>query len=166
MANKSKPDKPWILRISACKIHIAEFWLAPLAFLFARYVVARDFWSSGVLKLPHGFLGIGEGDWETTVYAFETEYPVPLLSPEMAAYLSTSIEIIAPVLLVIGLGSRVAALAVLGVVGMIEFTYQGALQHSYWIALSLIILLQGPGKLSLDHLIRRKFLKGCEYCGE
>ena len=75
--------------------------LQPLAQLAARLFVAKVFFLSGLTKLR---------DWETTVALFTDEYHVPLLSPEVAAAMGTAGELVLPVLLVLGLGGRLAAL--------------------------------------------------------
>jgi putative oxidoreductase len=135
--------------------------LAFLAPLTARFVIAHVFWSSGILKLPQGFLGIGKGNWDSTLILFEYEHPVPLLSPEIAAFMGTSLEIICPILLVLGLGTRTAASLLLIMTAVIEFTYQHSMDHVYWASLLLLLIVQGGGYLSLDRIVRKKF-NACE----
>jgi putative oxidoreductase len=147
------------------KVAFAEAYLNPVLQFLMRLVVAKVFFSSGILKLPAGFLGIGQGNWGTTLMLFEYEHPVPFLPVELAAFLGTATEIIAPVLLVIGLGSRVAAVALLIMTAVIEFTYQHSMDHVYWALLLGATLIQGPGKISLDYFLRKKFLacgSGCK----
>ena len=72
-----------------------------LALLAARLYVAQVFWLSGLTKIR---------DWGTTIALFENEYHVPLLPPELATYMGTAGELGLPVLLVLGLGGRFAAL--------------------------------------------------------
>lgn len=127
--------------------------------ILPRVVMANVFFSSGVLKLPDGFLGIGKGDWDTTLLLFEDEHPVPFLSYELAAYLGTGFEIIAPVMLVLGFGSRIAAVILLSMTAVIEFTYKSSVEHLYWATMLFIVLFSGPGKISIDYFIRKKFLK-------
>src|SRR2546422_3138763 len=74
-----------------------------------RLAIATVFWNSAMTKLAN---------WETTISLFTEEYQVPLLPPEAAAYLATSIELAAPVLLVLGLATRVASLVLLGMVAV------------------------------------------------
>lgn len=133
--------------------------LSSIVLFTVRALIAYIFFSSGVLKLPVGFLGIGEGDWSSTVYLFETDYAVPFLSPELAAYIGTGIEIMAPVLLVLGLTTRLAATAIFVMSLVIEFTYQHNLEHSYWMVLSAVLMTQGAGALSLDNLFFSKFVR-------
>jgi len=151
-----------LVRLYEWKMCIIE-WLAPLSNLFARAVIAYIFFTSGVLKLPQGFLGIGKGDWDTTLLLYKYEHPVPLLSPEFAAYIGTFFEILCPILLVLGFGTRIAAVILLVMTMVIEFTYQHSLEHLSWAALLLFILLHGAGKLSVDYLVRKKALSCPNY---
>jgi putative oxidoreductase len=113
-----------------------------------RAAIATVFWNSGTTKLA---------SWDTTLELFTEEYKVPLLSPEIAAYLSASIELSMPVLLVLGLCTRAAALVLLGMTSFIEiFVYPQAWPtHIQWAAMLLVLLCRGPGALSLDALLAR-----------
>jgi putative oxidoreductase len=86
---------------------------------------------------------------------FRDEYKVPLLPPDIAAYLATTAEHVLPVLLVIGFATRLSALGLLGMTAVIElFVYPGAWpEHALWATLLLWIIARGPGVVSLDHLI-------------
>lgn len=130
--------------------------ISPVSILALRLWVAYVFWKSAILKLPKGFLGVGEGNWDSTLFLFEHEHPVPGLSPEIAAYLGAGVEFLAPIALVIGLGSRAAAAALLAMTVVIELTYQSSPDHLIWALFLGVIFLQGPGVISIDHLIRRK----------
>lgn len=116
-----------------------------------RVAVAYVFWSSAMVKLA---------SWSTTLMLFESEYTLPFLPPVPAAYLATAIELSMPVLLVLGLGVRPAAAVLLGMTAVIQiFVYPLAWPtHIQWAAMLLILLCRGGGALSLDHLIRRRFL--------
>jgi putative oxidoreductase len=118
-----------------------------------RLAVATVFWDSAVAHLAN---------WETTLELFETEYNVPILPPGVAAYMAVSIEVSTPILLVLGLLTRPAAAVLLGMVGVIEvFVYPQAWPtHIQWAAMLLVLLARGPGKFSLDWLIRRRMLGG------
>lgn len=111
-----------------------------------RLAVATVFWNSGMTKLAN---------WDTAVALFTDEYHVPLLPPELAAYMAASIELSAPVLLVFGLLTRAAAAVLLGMTAVIEiFVYPQAWPtHIQWAAMLLVLLCRGPGVLSLDHWI-------------
>ena len=123
------------------------YWLLALPL---RFAVATVFWNSGTSKLAN---------WNTTIELFTEEYKVPVLTPEVAAYMAASIELTTPVLLVLGLLTRPAALVLLGMTAFIEiFVYPQAWPtHIQWAAMLLVLLCRGPGKLSVDHLVRRHF---------
>jgi putative oxidoreductase len=115
-----------------------------------RLAVATVFWNSAMTKLAN---------WDTAVALFVDEYKVPLLPPELGAYLAVSIELTTPVLLIAGLFTRFAALVLLGMTAVIEvFVYPLAWPtHIQWAAMLLILLCRGPGRLSVDHLLWRRF---------
>ena len=94
-------------------------------------------------------------NWDTTIALFTEEYKVPLLPPEIAANLALRIELTTPVLLVLGLLTRAAALVLLGMTTVIEiFVYPLAWPtHIQWAAMLLVLLCRGAGKLSLDHIL-------------
>jgi putative oxidoreductase len=120
--------------------------LQPVAQLAARLYVAKVFLLAGLTKLR---------DWDTTLALFMDEYHVPLLAPELAAWLGTGAELVLPVLLVLGLGGRIAALglfvvnavAVLSLGDVAEAALQ---QHVFWGSLLIALVLWGPGRLSVD----------------
>ena len=117
--------------------------------LAARIAVADVFWRSGQTKV-NGF-----SIREETFYLFREEYKVPLLPPDLAAYLSTIGEHVFPVLLFIGLASRLSALALFGMTMVIQlFVVPGGWpEHILWLSLLTLIIARGPGAISLDHLI-------------
>lgn len=116
-----------------------------------RLGVAWIFWSSAQVKLI---------DWQRTIELFADEYRVPLLPPGIAASLALSIELSAPVLLVLGLFTRATAVVLLGMTSVIEiFVYPEAWPtHLQWAAMMLVLLCRGAGAVSLDHLIWRRFI--------
>ncbi len=127
--------------------------LAPLVDLGVRLFVAAVFFQSGLTKIAN---------WTSTVSLFENEYAVPFLSPEVAAFMGTGVELFFPVLLVLGLGTRFAALAlfVFNIIAVLSYPDLGAVglkDHQTWGLLLLVTLLHGPGALSLDRLIARRF---------
>jgi putative oxidoreductase len=127
-------------------------FISPAVDLAVRLWVADVFWKSGLTKIQ---------SWDTTLYLFANEYHVPLLSPEVAAYSGAFTELFFPVFLVLGLGGRVAAF-VLFVFNLIAAnTYPGISEggikdHTYWGILLLILLVHGPGKLSVDYWLKRR----------
>jgi putative oxidoreductase len=119
--------------------------------LVARLSIAAVFWQSGQTKVDGFMLN------DTAVYLFENEYKLPLVDPAVAAHLAAISEHLFPILLVLGLGSRFAALALLGMTAVIEiFVYPDAWPtHGTWAACLLVVIARGPGMISLDHLIAR-----------
>lgn len=129
-------------------------FLSPLIDIGIRLWVAEVFWKSGLTKFA---------SWENTVTLFTYEYHVPLLSPEVAGALAMFVELVFSALLAVGLGTRVSAFVLfvfnfIAVISYPDLSAVGLKDHTYWGILLLVILLHGPGKLSLDHLIRRKWL--------
>src|SRR5882672_6538809 len=110
-----------------------------------RLGAAAVFWNSAMTKLAN---------WDTTIELFTGEYKVPLLPPELAANLALAIELTTPVLLVLGLLTRAAALVLLGMTTVIEiFVYPQAWPtHIQWAAMLLVLLCRGAGTLSIDHV--------------
>lgn len=132
--------------------------LTPLADLVARLAVAQVFWQSGVNKFQ---------SWDTTLMLFEYEYAVPLLSPELAAYLGTTAELTLPVLLALGLGGRFAALGlflfnIVAVISYPDLSDSGRQFHILWGMLLAMTMTHGPGRLSLDALIKRSCGASCK----
>ncbi len=127
-------------------------WVAPVLDLAIRLWIARVFFVSGLTKIA---------DWQSTLFLFEYEYQVPILPVTAAAVLGTAFELVMPVLLVLGLFARLAALPLLAMSLVIQFVLGAAnpaydsVEHFYWMFLLLMIILRGPGPLSIDHLIGR-----------
>jgi putative oxidoreductase len=121
-----------------------------LVALVARLAVATVFWRSGQTKVEDFFT-----IKDNTFFLFREEYKVPLLPPDVAAYATTIAEHVFPVLLVLGLASRLSALGLIIMTLIIQlFVYPEAWPtHILWFAPLLLILARGPGALSLDHLI-------------
>lgn len=128
--------------------------LQPVVLLGARFYIAWVFFASGLTKIK---------DWDTTLFLFEEEYSVPLLSPELAAYFGTGGELILPVLLVLGLLSPISTigLSVLNVIAVLsleEIAPAAFTLHVLWGLLLATVLLWGPGRLSVDSLIESKIV--------
>jgi putative oxidoreductase len=115
--------------------------------MVARISIAAIFIMSGRTKVE-GFLTIIDSTYEL----FRTEYNLPLIAPELAAHLSAYAEHLFPALLILGLFSRLSALALLGMTLVIEiFVYPDAWPtHLSWIGLLLVIIAKGAGTFSLD----------------
>ena len=123
-----------------------------LQLLVARLGIAAVFFMSGRTKVD-GFLHITP----STYALFEDKYHLPLLPPEIVAHLATYAEHLFPVLLVLGLLTRISALALFGMTLVIEiFVYPDAWPtHLSWVAILLPLIARGGGALSLDHLFFR-----------
>ena len=126
------------------------YWFIALA---ARIFPAAVFWQSGETKVAGWHLK------PSAISLFENEYQLPLIDPTIAAYVSAVSEHSFSVLLVIGLATRFSALALLCMTAVIEiFVYPGAWPtHGVWATCFLVVIARGPGWLSLDHLIARKY---------
>jgi putative oxidoreductase len=111
-----------------------------------RVGAAAVFWLSAQSHLAN---------WDTTLELFSDDYKVPLLPPDLAAYMAVAIEATTPFLLVAGFLTRGAALVLLGMTTVIEvFVYPQAWPtHIQWAAMLLMLLCRGPGKMSVDYLI-------------
>jgi putative oxidoreductase len=123
--------------------------------LLARLSLAAVFWMSGRTKVAEGTLLTLS---DNAVWLFREEYQLPLIPPEIAAHLSLYAEHGLPILLVIGLASRFAALGLLIMTLVIEvLVYPYAYPvHGPWAVCCLVIMIHGPGFLSLDHWIARR----------
>ena len=123
--------------------------------LFIRVYVAWVFLKSGMHKI---------GDWETTLVLFEYEYQVPLLNFELAAYLATFGELVFPVFLIAGLGTRLIAIAltlvnIIAVVSYYATLAKGAglVWHYLWGSMLLTNVIYGGGFFSIDQWLKAKF---------
>ncbi len=135
--------------------------------LIGRFSIAAIFWKSGQTKVQDFAIDIVSGEFQlgvprlsdSAVYLFQEEYRLPLLSPELAATLAAFGEHVFPALLLIGLATRFSALALLGMTMTIQLlVYPGAYPtHGVWAAVLLFLIARGPGRVSLDHLIARRF---------
>jgi len=120
--------------------------LQPAAALLARLFLAQVFFLSGLTKIR---------DWDVTLALFEDEYKVPVLSPPLAAFMGTAGELVLPVLLVLGLGGRFAALGLfvvnaVAVISLAEMAPAALQQHILWGALLAGLAIYGPGAWALE----------------
>jgi putative oxidoreductase len=139
-----------------------------IAFL-ARFSIAAVFWKSGQTKVEGLAIDLIDGTFQlgvprladSTIPLFESEYHLPLLSPELAAHLAAFAEHFFPVLILIGFATRFSALALLGMTLTIQlFVYPDAYPtHGTWAAVLLYLMATGPGKLSIDHLIAKRYAR-------
>ena len=119
--------------------------------LVNRVAIATLFFLSGRTKVE-SWLTVSRGAYAL----FRDEYRLPLVPPELAAHLAAYAEHLFPLLLVLGLMTRLSALALLGMTLVIQvFVYPDAWPtHLSWAGLLLYLAARGPGRLSLDHLLR------------
>jgi putative oxidoreductase len=145
---KSQLTPPWSVRaMLAARTCLERVPYAVLA-LIIRAAIVAVFLDSALAHIA---------DWNTTRYLFADEYKVPILAPDVAAYLAVGLELVAPVLLTLGLLSRLAAGALLCMTLVIEvFVYPQAWPtHIQWAAMLLVIVCRGPGLVSLDEAFYR-----------
>ena len=130
-------------------------YATPIFDLAIRVYVAKVFFLSGLVKIQ---------SWDSTLALFENEYAVPLLPPDIAAYMGTAAELCLPPLLVLGIGGRAVALAAFvfnltAALSYPDISEAGIKDHILWGALLAVTFFHGPGKLSLDYLIQRWWLR-------
>ncbi|MEI7994531.1 MAG: DoxX family protein [Methylococcaceae bacterium] len=147
--------KPLLQKIAGLiqKIEGALNQLVPFGDLLLRCWVAYAFWVSGWIKV---------NNWDSTLYLFQSEYSVPLLAPELAAFLGSTVELCCPVLLALGLfGHGAAALLFLfNIVAVLSYPDLGAAgleQHTVWGIMLLVCMLHEPGTWSVDAWINQHF---------
>lgn len=133
-------------------IAILDHYIQPVVNLIGRTYVAWVFFASGLTKIR---------DWQSTLMLFEYEYSVPLINFELAAWLATFGELVLPLLLIIGLATRVNAvgLSIINIVAVIsleEIAPAALYGHVIWGVILLHIILLGGQKLSADHWIKIK----------
>jgi len=149
--------QPLVLLVDSVS-RLAQAVASPsLVQLVMRVALAVPFWRSGILKW-NGFLKLSD----TAVTLFTDEFtlhlpggPYHFPAPALVAFLSGTGEILFPVLLVLGLGTRFAALGLLFITAVVELTVpDGWPVHITWAAMALGIIAWGPGRISVDHLVR------------
>ena len=144
-----------IFRFYCMAARLPEF-LAPAFDLGVRVFMADVFFKSGLTKIK---------TWDSTLYLFRDVYEVPLLNPELAAWLATGAELGLPVLLVLGLFGRFAAsgLFILNIVAVIsyysEMSETAINQHMYWGILLAVLLILSRGKWSVDVWLEKRLQK-------
>ena len=133
----------------------------------ARFSIAAGLWKSGQTKIEGLAIDIVDGrfslGWprlaDSAVDLFRDEYKVPLIPPELAAPFAATAEHLLPVLILIGLATRLSALSLLGMTAVIQiFVYPGAYPtHGVWAAVLLYLVAMGPGAVSIDHWLARRY---------
>ncbi|RUM55135.1 MAG: hypothetical protein DSY85_05610 [Marinomonas sp.] len=136
-----------------------------LILLLTRFALATVFWLSGQTKIEGFAFNPLAGQFEfglptikeSTFFLFEYEYALPLIPANLAAYLATAAEHVLPILLILGLFTRLGAAGILAMTLVIQiFVYPSAYAlHASWAAMALLLMKQGAGRVSLDNLLTR-----------
>ncbi|MBC3880537.1 DoxX family protein [Undibacterium sp. LX40W] len=134
-------------------------WGGSLFSLAIRIFVSWQFFKAGLLKLQ---------DWELTLSLFREEYTVPFLPPEFAAAMGAGGEVLFPILIVLGIFSRPAALGLFCVNAMAVISYPqlwtfecpaAINDHLYWGLLLSALFFYGPGRFSFDYFLKKRWTK-------
>ncbi len=134
------------------KTQFLQKYFSPILLLTLRIMIATVFLKSGLTKISN---------FDSTIFLFENEYAVPLLSPVIAAYLATICELGCSSFLIAGLATRLAVLPLIGMTLVIQFTVVQNPEHFYWLAILSTLFVYGAGLLSLDRLIKN-FVDKCQ----
>ena len=145
-------DSTGVAWLDTTRVWLARFPLSIIQ-LAGRVGVGATFFKAGLLKYQ---------SWEFTVKLFQEEYRVPLLDPAIAARMAMVQELTIPILLFLGLATRIATIPLLGMIAVIQtFVYPNAYnEHLVWGAILVLLLTRGPGIFSVDYLIGRYVRKG------
>ena len=140
-------DATGIAWVDAIGAWLARFPLS-LILLAGRIGVGATFFKAGLLKY---------NSFEFAVKLFQEEYRVPLIDPAVAARIAMAQELTIPILLFLGLATRIATIPLLGMIAVIQtFVYPNAYNdHLVWGSILALVLTRGPGVFSLDHVIMR-----------
>lgn len=142
------------------RVNCVVRWIAQpsLTQLVLRFALAVPFWRSGINKWD-GFLQLND----VAVYLFSSEFqlhlpggPYPFPAPAVMAFAVGCAEILFPILLVLGLATRLTAFGLLIMTLVVQLTVpDGWPIHVTWAAMALAVMAWGPGRISLDHWIAR-----------
>lgn len=115
-----------------------------------RVFPAMVFFQSGRTKVE-GLFTIKDSTW----FLFEQEYALPIIPSDLAAVLATTAEHVLPILMILGLATRLSAFGLLVMTAVIQiFVYPSAwITHGLWAAALLAVVARGPGSWSLDRLL-------------
>ena len=138
-------ESPLIERLDRLRATARRFPLSLLEFGM-RLAVGATFFRSGMLKAQ---------SFDNAIVLFRDEYRLPLLPPELAAYMGTAVELSAPVLLVLGLFARLGAAALLAMTLTIQFLVypENWTEHLMWASILAYVLSRGAGALSIDRIV-------------
>lgn len=130
-------------------------WVVALVLVSPRLWLAGPFFMAG-MKRYNDFAG---GSWDTQLFLFGTEHPLPFVPAGVAATVTMAAELILPVLLALGLLGRVAAFGLAAMTATILLAlpepYSNSTEQLPWILVGFLLFITGPGRLSLDYLIRK-----------
>ena len=169
VANAQAANSRFALIIRTLRRVVAMFQCIPDSVIstLGRFSVAAIFWKSGQTKVEGLVIDLIHGDFqlgiprlsETALDLFRDEYRLPLIPPELAAPMAATAEHFFPILILLGLATRFSALALLIMTLTIQiFVYPDAYPtHGVWAAVLIFLIARGPGKLSIDHLIARRY---------
>ena len=134
-----------VARLDVLRTRARRFPL-PLLEFGMRLAVGATFFRSGMIKFQ---------SFDGAIALFREEYRLPLLPPEIAAYMGTTVELSASVFLVLGLFARLGAAALLTMTLVIQFLVYPANwpEHLMWASILAYVLTRGPGALSIDRLV-------------
>ncbi|HXF07466.1 MAG TPA: DoxX family protein [Candidatus Acidoferrales bacterium] len=138
--------------------------------LIGRFSIAAVFWLSGQTKIEGLAINLVQGEFrlgwphlsDSALSLFQEEYALPLIPPAWAATLAAVAEHVLPVLILIGLATRLSALGLLGMTLVIQvFVYPGAYPtHGVWATVLLYLIAKGPGRLSIDAWVATRYGRG------
>ncbi len=138
-----------------------------LVALLGRFSIAAVFWKSGQTKVEGFVIDLIDGQFDlgiprlsqSALALFKDEYRLPLIAPEIAAPMAALAEHALPVLLLLGLATRFSALGLLGMTLVIQvLVYPGAYPtHGVWATVLLYLIAKGPGVVSVDYLLARRY---------
>ena len=143
--NPQSRDVGLIVRLDRLRSSARRFPMSLLEFGM-RLAVGATFFRSGMNKFE---------SFDTAIALFRDEYRLPLLPPDIAAYVGTTVELSAPVLLVLGLFARLGAAALLVMTLTIQFLVypENWPEHLMWASILAYVLSRGPGALAIDRII-------------
>lgn len=138
-----------------------------LILFLGRFSIAAVFWKSGQTKIEGIAIDLINGEFQlgwphlsdSAIELFKSEYRLPIIPPELAAPMAAFAEHLFPILLLVGFATRFSALALFIMTMTIQtFVYPDAYPtHGVWATVLLVLIAKGPGKISLDHWISRRY---------
>lgn len=153
-----------VIQSVIARLSSVPHWLIAL---LGRFSIAAVFWKSGQTKVEGFAIDLVSGTFQIGIphlsssadALFENEYALPLIPPHLAAIAAATAEHVFPVLILAGLATRFSALALLGMTAVIEiFVYPDAYPvHGVWATVLLLLIARGPGAVSIDRLIARRW---------